>query len=93
MIRERQEARRAEQRKRRTGRTEFVLIVAVEMESDDPMRDFGDSMVEMIASAGIVDAKGLRRLLDWYLSVNCGESRGMILEAFHEVCFNLFIRK
>ncbi|XP_030469652.2 probable transcription repressor OFP9 [Syzygium oleosum] len=93
MISERQEARRAEQRRRRTGRTEFILIVAVEMESYDPMQDFRDSMVKMITSTGIVDTKGLRRLLDWYLSVNCEESRSMILEAFHEVCFNLFIRK
>ncbi|KAL3740804.1 hypothetical protein ACJRO7_021996 [Eucalyptus globulus] len=93
MIRERQEARRAEQRKRRMGRTEFILIVAVEMESYDPVQDFKDSMVQMITSAGIVDAKGLRRLLDWYLSVNCEDSRGVILEAFYDVCFNLFVRK
>ncbi|XP_030553028.1 probable transcription repressor OFP9 [Rhodamnia argentea] len=94
MIRERHEARHAEQRKRRTGRTEFILIVAMEMESDDPTQDFKDSMVEMITTARIVDAKGLRQLLDWYLSVNCEEeSRSIILEAFHEVCFNLFVVK
>ncbi|XP_039161140.1 probable transcription repressor OFP9 [Eucalyptus grandis] len=93
MIRERQEARRAEQRKRRMGRTEFILIVAVEMESYDPVQDFKDSMAQMITSTGIVDAKGLRRLLDWYLSVNCEDSRGVILEAFYDVCFNLFVRK
>lgn len=71
--------------------TKFVVMVAMEKSSHDPRADFRDSMVEMITTNKIEDPKDLRCLLNYYLSMNSEDYRGMILEVFHEVCTTLFL--
>ncbi|KAL3742210.1 probable transcription repressor OFP9 [Eucalyptus grandis] len=94
MIRERQEARHRLERMRRQrggGERRFVVMVAMEKSSHDPREDFRESMVEMITVNKIDDPKDLRRLLNYYLSMNSDEYRGLILEVFHDVCTRLFL--
>lgn len=96
MIRERQEARNsvADQRRRQRGTdqgTKFVVMVAMEKSSFDPREDFRESIVEMIMANRIHEPKDLRSLLNYYLSMNSEEYRGIILEVFHQVCTDLFL--
>jgi len=92
MIREKLEARHVERKreKRREG-TKFVVMLATEKCSYDPREDFRESMMEMITVYRLEDAKDLRRLLNYYMSMNPEEYHSLILEIFHEVCTNLFL--
>lgn len=102
MIRERQEARDREvvnksssSRNKQIVRdhhkgTRFILMVAMEKSSYDPREDFRESMIEMIMVNRIEEAKDLRSLLNYYMSMNSQEYHGIILEVFYEVCSNLF---
>ncbi|KAK6133220.1 hypothetical protein DH2020_033056 [Rehmannia glutinosa] len=78
MIRERREERTI--RRSRRDDTKFVVMVAMEKSSYDPREDFRESMVEMIAANKIREAKDLRRLLNYYVTMNSEEFRGVILE-------------
>lgn len=94
MIRERAEARNAERRSRvqtRHDGTRFVVMVAMEKSSFDPRQDFRESIVQMIMANKIHEAKDLRRLLNYYLTMNSDDFRGIILEVFHDVCTDLFL--
>ncbi|XP_039008833.1 probable transcription repressor OFP9 [Hibiscus syriacus] len=92
MIRERQETRHNIERKRhRSEGTKFVVMVAMEKCSYDPREDFRRSMIEMITENKIQEPKELRSLLNYYVSMNSDEYRGIILEVFHEVCTDLFL--
>ncbi|KAL2495442.1 putative transcription repressor OFP9 [Forsythia ovata] len=91
MIRERREARIEERRRIRHRETKFVVMVAMEKSSYDPREDFRESMEQMIMVNRIREAKDLRSLLDYYVTMNSEEYRGIILEVFHEVCTNLFL--
>jgi len=92
MIRERMEACHVERRRqeRREG-TKFVVMVAMEKSSYDPRLDFRESMMEMITVNRLQDAKDLRSLLNYYISMNSNQYHSVILEVFHEVCTNLFL--
>ncbi|PNX80098.1 hypothetical protein L195_g046576, partial [Trifolium pratense] len=88
MIREKLEAtryveRRREQRRRSEG-TKFVVMLAMEKCSYDPREDFRESMMEMITTNRLQDAKDLRSLLNYYMSMNSEEYHSLILEIFHE---------
>ncbi|XP_019436018.1 PREDICTED: probable transcription repressor OFP9 [Lupinus angustifolius] len=91
MIRERLESKDVYRRReeRREG-TKFVVMVAMEKSSYDPREDFRESMMEMINANRLKDAKDLRSLLNYYMSMNSKEYHSVILEVFHEVCTNLF---
>ena len=92
MIRERQEARQNEDRRRARGEnTKFIVMVAMEKSSYDPREDFRESITEMIMANRIYEPKDLRRLLNCYVSMNSEEYRSVILEVFHEVCTNVFL--
>ncbi|KAL8461510.1 hypothetical protein ACS0TY_032047 [Phlomoides rotata] len=92
MIREREEARNEERSRRaRDEEMKFVLMVAMEKSSYDPREDFRESMEQMIVANKIREIKDLRRLLNYYVSMNSEEFRGTILEVFHEVCTHLFV--
>ncbi|KAI3466536.1 hypothetical protein Pfo_023199 [Paulownia fortunei] len=92
MIRERREARNEERiRRSRREDTRFVVMVAMEKSSYDPREDFRESMEQMILANRIHEAKDLRRLLNYYLTMNSEEFRGIILEVFHDVCTDLFL--
>lgn len=90
MIRERRNEERIRRQSRRED-TKFVVMVAMEKSSYDPREDFRDSMEQMIVANRIHEAKDLRRLLNYYLTMNSEEFRGIILEVFHDVCTDLFL--
>ncbi|KAG5024034.1 hypothetical protein JHK82_019927 [Glycine max] len=81
MIRARHVERRRQQS--REG-TKFVVMVAMEKSSYDPREDFRESMMEMITANRLQDAKDLRSLLNYYISMNSDEYHSLILEVFHE---------
>lgn len=93
MIRERREARKAERFRQQTRReeTKFVVMVAMEKSSYDPRQDFRESMEQMIVANRIQEARDLRRLLNYYLTMNPEEFQSIILEVFHDVCTHLFL--
>ncbi|KAL5578747.1 hypothetical protein UlMin_011189 [Ulmus minor] len=93
MIKEKQEAVRSTERRRQriSEGTKFVLMVAMEKNTDDPREDFRESMVEMIMANRIEEPKDLRSLLNYYVSMNSEEYHGIILEVFHDVCTRLFL--
>ena len=94
MIKERLlEAEHKERRRQQIrGKTKFVVMVAMEKCSYDPREDFRDSIVEMIKANRLQDPKELRSLLNYYVSINSQEHHSLLLEVFHEVCANLFIK-
>lgn len=89
MIRERHGERN--RRARRDEETKFVVMVAMEKSSYDPREDFRESMEQMIVANRIHETKDLRRLLNYYVTMNSDEFRGVILEVFHQVCTDLFV--
>jgi len=92
MIRERVEASHVERRRQQSREgTKFVVMVAMEKSSYDPRLDFRESMMEMITANRLQDAKDLRSLLNYYISMNSNQYHSLILEVFHEVCTNLFL--
>ncbi|KAG8365376.1 hypothetical protein BUALT_Bualt18G0098300 [Buddleja alternifolia] len=79
MIREREKTvtiNEGRVRRTRGEETKFVVVVAMEKSSYDPRKDFKVSMVEMIVANGIREAKDLRRLLNYYVTMNSEEFRG-----------------
>lgn len=55
---------------------------AIELESEDPYRDFVKSMEEMVLANGVKDWDWLEEMLGWYLSVNPECAHGYIIDAF-----------
>ncbi|EPS57851.1 hypothetical protein M569_16966 [Genlisea aurea] len=55
---------------------------AVVKDSDDPYRDFRDSMIRMITEREIYTEDGLRRLLRCFLELNPPHHHGVIVKAF-----------
>ncbi|KAI3976438.1 hypothetical protein MKX01_008296 [Papaver californicum] len=68
-----------------------IVMVALDKYSYDPREDIRESMVEVITSNQIEEARDLRKLLNCYISMNSAEYRSIILEIFHEVCTNIFM--
>nr|XP_043611563.1 probable transcription repressor OFP9 [Erigeron canadensis] len=92
IIKERQERRYEERRKKvREENNKLFVMVAMEKSSYNLREDFRESMKEMITANRISQPKDLRRLLNCYISMNSDEFHSIILEAFHEVCSNLFL--
>lgn len=97
MIRERKEGRSGRRRRAyedgdEDEETKLVVVVAMEKSSYDPREDFRESMEEIIVANRIQETKDLRRLLNYYMSMNSEEFRGTILEVFHQVCSDLFLK-
>lgn len=57
--------------------------------SSDPVRDFRESMVEMIWERGIGRPEELESLLACYLSLNSDEHHDVIVKVFRQVWFDL----
>ncbi|CAL9196268.1 unnamed protein product [Musa hybrid cultivar] len=74
--------------KQRAAATPSENLVVVKS-SSDPMRDFMESMVEMIVENNIYDAKDLGELLACYLSLNSREYHEVIIKVFDHICFVL----
>ncbi|GAV58630.1 Ovate domain-containing protein/DNA_binding_2 domain-containing protein [Cephalotus follicularis] len=62
---------------------------AVVKSSDDPQRDFRDSMVEMIVENNIRTSKDLEDLLACYLQLNSIEYHHVIVKAFEQIWFDI----
>ncbi|CAI9086854.1 OLC1v1020773C1 [Oldenlandia corymbosa var. corymbosa] len=71
--------------------SKFVVMLAMEKSSYDPREDFRESMQQMITANRIYEPRDLRRLLNFYVSMNSEEYHGVILEVFHQVCTTLFL--
>ncbi|EFJ15553.1 hypothetical protein SELMODRAFT_117843 [Selaginella moellendorffii] len=60
--------------------------VAIVKQSEDPFRDFQDSMIEMIKAKNIKSDRELVNLLNCYLSLNAPKLHPTIIDAFAKVC-------
>lgn len=67
----------------------FEGDVAVELDSDDPYRDFKQSMEEMLMAHGVRDWAWLEDMLWWYLKANGKSTHGIIVAAFVEIILGL----
>lgn len=63
----------------------FVVIKS----SSSPMRDFMESMMEMIVENNIREPKDLEELLACYLFLNSKEYHGVIIKVFEHIWFAL----
>ncbi|KAL6906110.1 hypothetical protein ACP4OV_003711 [Aristida adscensionis] len=63
--------------------------VAVAVDSDDPYRDFRESMEEMVAAHGLRDWAALEELLAWYLRINGKHNHALIVGAFVDLLLGL----
>ncbi|XP_052173464.1 transcription repressor OFP13-like isoform X2 [Diospyros lotus] len=68
----------------------FKESVAMELDSNDPCRDFKISMEEMVAAHGLKDLESLEELLSCYLKVNGKSNHGYIVGAFVDL-LSLFV--
>lgn len=64
--------------------------VAVVKQSDDPLSDFRQSMLQMIVENGIVAGEDLREMLRRFLSLNAPHHHDIILRAFGEIWDDVF---
>ncbi|CAA3033534.1 transcription repressor OFP1-like [Olea europaea subsp. europaea] len=62
---------------------------AVVKSSQDPQRDFRESMVEMIVENNIRASKDLEELLACYLSLNSDEYHDLIIKVFKQIWFDI----
>ncbi|KAK3408265.1 transcription repressor OFP6 [Eucalyptus grandis] len=56
--------------------------IAVAKDSDDPYRDFKDSMLQMVLEQGIYSRDGLQELLHCFLKLNSPRYHAVIIRAF-----------
>ncbi|XP_031095816.1 transcription repressor OFP1-like [Ipomoea triloba] len=64
---------------------------AVVKTSEDPRRDFRESMVEMIVENNIRASKDLEDLLACYLSLNSDEYHDLIIKVFKQIWFDMML--
>ncbi|KAF0933262.1 hypothetical protein E2562_017053 [Oryza meyeriana var. granulata] len=64
--------------------------VAVVKQSDDPLGDFRQSMLQMIVENGIVAGEDLREMLRRFLTLNAPHHHDVILRAFAEIWDGVF---
>jgi uncharacterized protein (TIGR01568 family) len=60
----------------------FKESIVLTVDSDDPYRDFRESMQEMVTAHGIKDWEGLEKLLGMYLRLNAKSTHSLIVGAF-----------
>ncbi|KAK8964472.1 hypothetical protein KSP40_PGU010473 [Platanthera guangdongensis] len=82
------EPRQRHRRSRSEGRV--GESVAVVKDSEDPLRDFKQSMLQMIVEKEIVGRTELRELLVRFLSLNSTRFHGIIIRAFAEIWAEVF---
>jgi uncharacterized protein (TIGR01568 family) len=63
--------------------------IAIELESEDPYKDFVKSMVEMVMANGVKDWDWLEEMLGWYLRVNPESAYEYIIDAFVDLLLGL----
>ncbi|XP_074573818.1 transcription repressor OFP3-like [Curcuma longa] len=73
-----------------TQQKKSILESLVVMKSSaNPLRDFAESMMEMIVENNIQEENELEELLACYLSLNAQEHHEVIMKVFEHVCFVL----
>ncbi|CAI8602412.1 unnamed protein product [Vicia faba] len=65
----------------------FENTVELAMDSQNPIEDFKESVVEMVEAHGVNDWESLEKLLSWYLEVNEERNHEFVIDAF----FDLFV--
>lgn len=80
---------RAYSRKTLTRKNNLSDSFAVIKSSNDPQKDFRESMVEMIIENNIRASKDLEELLACYLSLNSNEYHDTIVKVFEQIWFDL----
>ncbi|KAL5081950.1 hypothetical protein RYX36_010371 [Vicia faba] len=73
--------------------TKLVDSIAVEKASDDPYDDFRNSILQMILERKIYAEKDLEELLECFLQLNAKCHHQVIVEAFMEICEEIFPKK
>lgn len=71
------------------ARRSLAESFAVVKTSQDPLKDFKDSMAEMITENDIKTSKDLEDLLACYLSLNSDKYHGLIIGAFKQIWFEI----
>ncbi|KAL1816936.1 hypothetical protein DCAR_0521348 [Daucus carota subsp. sativus] len=71
------------------ARRSLAESFAVVKTTQDPHKDFKDSMMEMITENNIRTTKDLEDLLACYLSLNSDQYHGLIIKAFKQVWFEI----
>ncbi|KAJ8439314.1 hypothetical protein Cgig2_022451 [Carnegiea gigantea] len=82
-------ARPAEEMTSPTPNSKIEESIAVVKESEDPYRDFRESMMQMIMEKEIFSQEDLHDLLRRFLRLNSAAHRPLILRAFVDVCHAL----
>lgn len=67
--------------------------IAVEKESKDPYEDFRNSILQMILERKIYAERELEELLECFLQLNAKCHHQVIVEAFMEICEEIFPKK
>lgn len=73
--------------------TKLIDSIAVEKESEDPYDDFRNSILQMIFERKIYAEKDLEELLECLLQLNAKCHHQVIVEAFMEICEEIFPKK
>ncbi|KAI3451721.1 hypothetical protein Pfo_008386 [Paulownia fortunei] len=63
---------------------------AIVKRSEDPYKDFKNSMMDMILEKQMFDPKDLEQLLQCFLSLNSRHYHGIIIQAFSEIWESIF---
>ncbi|RRT77010.1 hypothetical protein BHM03_00020909 [Ensete ventricosum] len=63
----------------------FEGTIAMAVDSEDPYRDFKQSMEEMLLAHGVGDWAWLLQMLGWYLRLNGKKTHGFIIGAFMDL--------
>ncbi|KAG4981086.1 hypothetical protein JHK85_035044 [Glycine max] len=71
----------------------LVDSIAVEKDSNDPHKDFRASMLQMILEREIYTETDLRELLECFLKLNATCHHQLIVQAFMEICEEVFPKK
>ncbi|XP_019184255.1 PREDICTED: transcription repressor OFP1-like isoform X4 [Ipomoea nil] len=79
--------RRIQGRKSVSSSQSFAVVKT----SQDPRRDFRESMVEMIVENNIRASKDLEDLLACYLSLNSDEYHDLIIKVFKQIWFDMML--
>ncbi|CAD5197411.1 unnamed protein product [Musa acuminata subsp. malaccensis] len=71
------------------GAVPFEGSIAMAVESEDPYRDFKQSMEEMLTAHGVIDWAWLEEMLVWYLTANGKKTHELIIGAFVDLLVSL----
>ncbi|XP_057457692.1 transcription repressor OFP6-like [Lotus japonicus] len=71
----------------------LINSIAIEKDSKDPHKDFRHSMLQMIFEREIYSESELQQLLECFLQLNAPCHHHIIIQAFIEICEEIFPKK